>query len=100
VAGGHSRVRLGAGFHPVRGGHVHGEPAAPDAEVRRARFRREMAALLGRARAAGAIRRDVTIGDVLLIFAANAGVTAAGQPAQRVERSRRLADLALTGLGV
>jgi hypothetical protein len=53
-----------------------------------------------RARVAGAVRPDVTVADLLLIFAANAGVTAAGRAAGRGERSRRLADLALTGLGL
>ncbi|HEY0535146.1 MAG TPA: helix-turn-helix domain-containing protein [Actinoplanes sp.] len=74
--------------------------AAPDAAVRRTRFHRGMAGLLGRARAAGVVRPDVTVGDLLLIFAANAGVAAAGRAAARGERSRRLADLALAGLGL
>jgi AcrR family transcriptional regulator len=74
--------------------------AAPDAAMRRTRFHREMTGLLGRARAAGAVRPDATVGDLLLIFAANAGVTAAGRPGARGERSRRLADLALAGLGL
>jgi hypothetical protein len=71
--------------------------AAPGAAVRRTRFHREMTALIERARIAGAVRPDVTVADLLLIFAANAGVTAAGRAAGR---SRRLADLALTGLGL
>ena len=74
--------------------------AAPDAGIRRTRFHREMTGLLGRAKAAGAVRPDVTVGDLLLIFAANAGVAAAGRAAARGERSRRLADLALAGLGL
>jgi AcrR family transcriptional regulator len=72
----------------------------PGAAVRRTRFHREMTGLLERARVAGAVRPDVTVADLLLIFAANAGVTAAGRAAGRAERSRRLADLALTGLGL
>lgn len=74
--------------------------AAPDAALRRTRFHREMTGLLVRARAAGAVRPDATVGDLLLIFAANAGVAAAGRVAVRGERSRRLADLALAGLGL
>jgi len=74
--------------------------AAPDFANRRTRFHREMTGLLVRARAAGVVRPDVTVGDLLLIFAANAGVTAAGRAEARGERSRRLADLALTGLGL
>jgi len=74
--------------------------AAPDAAMRRTRFHREMTGLLSRARAAGAVRPDVTVGDLLLIFAANAGVTAAGRAGARGERDRRLADLALAGLGL
>jgi AcrR family transcriptional regulator len=74
--------------------------AAPDAAMRRTRFHREMTGLLERAKALGSVRPDVTVADLMLIFAANAGVTAAGRAAGRLDRSRRLADLALTGLGL
>jgi AcrR family transcriptional regulator len=74
--------------------------AAPDAGLRRTRFHRDMTGLLVRARAAGVVRPDVTVGDLLLIFAANAGVAATGRADARGERSRRLADLALAGLGL
>jgi AcrR family transcriptional regulator len=67
---------------------------------RRTSFQREMTGLLARARAAGVVRPDVTVADLRLIFAANAGVTATGRKAGRGERSRRLADLALAGLGL
>jgi AcrR family transcriptional regulator len=73
---------------------------AAEAEVRRTRFHREMSGLIERARAAGAVRPDVTAADLLLIFAANAGVAAAGRAAGRHERSRRLTDLAVAGLGL
>jgi AcrR family transcriptional regulator len=66
---------------------------------RRDAFRRDLAALVVRARAAGAVRPDVTLADVLLVITAGGGVTAPGR-AERVARSRRLAEITLAGLGV
>ncbi|MDR7326995.1 MULTISPECIES: TetR/AcrR family transcriptional regulator [Catenuloplanes] len=78
-----------------------------------AAFHRDLAMLVARARAAGALRPDLTAADVLLVVAAgggaNLGVTATGgaggsagpgTAAHRAARSRRLADIVLTGMGV
>jgi AcrR family transcriptional regulator len=67
------------------------------ARTGRTRFQREMNGLLTRAKAAGAVRPDVTVADLRLIFAANAGVLAGRD---RKGRSERLTELALTGLGL
>ncbi|MDP9795038.1 AcrR family transcriptional regulator [Catenuloplanes nepalensis] len=74
-----------------------------------ARFRRDLALLVGRARAAGVIRPDVTAADVLLVIAAGGGASLGlgagtdagfGTPGHRAARSRRLADIVLTGMGL
>lgn len=70
-----------------------------------ARYRRDLAVLVGRARAAGVIRPDVTAADVLLVIAAGgsagrglgAGLDTADDSAAR---ARRLATIVLTGIGL
>lgn len=66
-----------------------------------ARHRHDLARLVARARAAGVIRPDVTAADLLLVLAAGGGA-ARGLDTSRdpAARSRRLAGIVLTGLGL
>ncbi|WP_432824511.1 TetR/AcrR family transcriptional regulator [Dactylosporangium sp. CA-092794] len=73
--------------------------AAPDRAEGRERFAGELAGLVARARDAGAVGPGVTASDLLLVLAAHGGLMA-GPAAQRLARSRRLADIALAGLGL
>ncbi|HEX3789513.1 MAG TPA: helix-turn-helix domain-containing protein [Pseudonocardiaceae bacterium] len=75
--------------------------ASPSAEnvQRRVRFHRDLTALVGRAKRAGVVRADLTSTDLLLMVAANSGVTTArGEDA--TVRSRRLAEIVLAGIGL
>src|SRR5262249_12799288 len=60
-------------------------------------FGSDLGALVGRARAAGSVRPDLTVADVVLMLAANTGVTAS-RGIDRVAASRRLAELVLAGV--
>jgi hypothetical protein len=74
----------------------HRATSSPD---RRERFRRDLAALVGRARTAGVVRPDLTPADVLLVLAAGGSVNLPGR-AERIAWSRRLAEITVAGLGV
>ncbi|WP_051797255.1 TetR/AcrR family transcriptional regulator [Catenuloplanes japonicus] len=65
------------------------------------RYRRDLAVLVGRARAAGVVRPDLTASDVLLILAAGGGA-GRGLDTSRdpAARSRRLAGIVLAGIGL
>ncbi|GII59035.1 TetR family transcriptional regulator [Planotetraspora thailandica] len=73
--------------------------SSPDSGRRRERFRRDLASLVGRAREEGVVRSDLTVSDVLLILAANSGVTATRRE-DRQAVSRRLADIVFAGIGL
>ncbi|WP_051790935.1 TetR/AcrR family transcriptional regulator [Amycolatopsis jejuensis] len=81
--------------YPELVAEFHRRKPACSAEV----YRRDLGTIVARARAARAVRDDLTPGDVLLVLAANRGVTS-GTPEGRAARSRRLADIALAGWGL
>jgi AcrR family transcriptional regulator len=65
------------------------------------RYRRDLAVLVGRARAAGVVHPDVTAADVLLIIGAGGGAGRGLDPVgDSAARSRRLAGIVLAGIGM
>lgn len=72
-------------------------PHALDFAADRARAVKSIAKLTHRAKAAGHVRADVELEDVILILTANGGLQGRS-PAARVAASRRFAALAIRGL--
>jgi AcrR family transcriptional regulator len=72
--------------------------AVPPTEEQRRQFHDELTSLVDRAREAGVVRADLSPSDVLLILAANNGVTATR--GDRAARSRRLTTIVLEGMGL
>jgi AcrR family transcriptional regulator len=92
-----------------RGGELHARTAGfteavaatypddVDLDADRAHSHHVLAEVARRARAAGQLRPDVGLADLVLVLTAQRGVRA-GSPAARVAASRRLAAIALRGL--
>jgi AcrR family transcriptional regulator len=68
-------------------------PAAPELEAERDRGARDLAALLGRAKAQGGLRKDFAHQDVILVLMANAGIVAAAGDAAPVASKRMVGYL-------
>lgn len=72
-------------------------PDAIDFAAERERALRSVAELAGRAKAAGGLRRDFVVDDLILVFMANGGIRATS-PDAAVAASRRFAALIIRGL--
>jgi len=68
-------------------------PPAPELEAQRDRVTRDFAALIGRAKARGALRRDFAHQDLVFILMANAGIVAAAADVAPAASKRMIAYL-------